>query len=333
MKKLFAGYTQYQLLIFLLLKQPDDKIIFLLPKYLENLKKILETKYRVEIIEREKPPLKKIFQYLKYYSYIKKLIKKINISEDTILYGDSIINYAISNKNILYKLEDGLGNYNHKLFFEDIKTIKQKLYFFVDSIIYFIFFKKRLLLEREKISKRINGYYATEIAPKDFWYENITKRISLKEIWIKKSLEEQEEILNIFDIKKETLKIISDGDILLFTQTLSEDGIISEDEKIEIYTKILEKYPKDKVVIKVHPREKTNYKKIFPEYRVIVEKFPAEFILLLGIKLERVVTVYSSAVLIFKDMIPIDFYGTEISENILKKVGSCDNIYLKNKKI
>lgn len=329
MKKLFAGYTQYQLLIFLLLKQSDDELIFLLPKYLEDLKKVLEVKYRVEIIEREKPPLKKLIEYLKYYSYIKKLIKKLDISIDTILYGDSIINYAISNKNILCRLEDGTGNYITKAY-EEKSSLKQRVYFFIDRIIYFLFFNKILLAEKEKIKKRINKYYVTEIAPKDLWFEDKVIRLKLKELWLKKQEKEKEEILNVFNINIKLLKKIEGRKIIIFTQPLSEDRIICEKEKIKLYTKIINKYDEKEVIIKPHPREKTQYSKYFKNCVILNGNFPSELLYFEGIEISKVVTLFSTAALTFGKNVEIDFYGTEVHEKLLQKFGSCDYIMKRN---
>lgn len=332
MKKLFAGYTQYQLLIFLLLKQNNDEILFLLPKYLENLKERLEPKYKVIVVEKEKPSLKKIYNYFQYYSYIKKLIKKLNISDNIILYGDSIINYVLPNTNTLCKLEDGTGNYMTKVYDEGI-SLKRKICFQVEKILYFIFFYKILLKEKDKIKKRVNKYYITEIAPKNVWFENKAIRISLKELWQKKQLEEKIEILKIFNIKIENFDEIKKRKIILFTQPLSEEGIISEREKIELYTKILAKYKEKEIIIKSHPREKTEYSKYFKRALVIEEKYPAELLYLIGIEISKIVTIFSTAALTFRKNaknIEIDFYGTEIHNKLFQRFGSCDSLMKRN---
>lgn len=333
MKKLYAGYTQYQLLIFLLLKDKNDEITFILPKYLEKLGEKLK-KNKVIILEQEKPQLRKILKFLGYYKYIKKLVKTLNISEDTILYGDSVINYILSDKNMLCRLEDGCGNYVTKAHVEN-STLKQLIYFYLERIIYFFFFKKRMLKENEKLKKRINKYYATEMAPKNLEYEEKVERINLKELWQKKNEKEQKEILDIFNVKKEILEKISSKKIILFTQPLSEDGIIEEAEKIELYKKIIAKYNEEELVIKTHPREKTKYEIIFKKSLIIKETFPSEILSFIGFKPEKAVTIFSSAVFGVGENVKIDFYGTEIHEKLYNKFGSCSKImkttaYLKN---
>lgn len=329
MKKLYVGYTQYQLLIFLLLKKPEDDIIFLLPKYLESLKERLNFKYKVEIIKLSKPSLKKIFKFIKYYYYIKKLIKKLKISEDTILYGDNIINYILPNNHKLCRLEDGTGNYITKAHEENV-SIKKRIYFYIDSIIYLIIFKKKLLKEKEKIKQRIDIYYITEIAPKNLWFEDKTIRINLKTLWNNKNNNEKKEILSIFNLNIDNLKELKEKEVILFTQPLSEDGIISEKEKVELYRKILEKYPKNKIVIKPHPREKTKYDKIYSDYIILKGSYPSELLSLENIYFKKVVTLFSTAGLNYGNKVEIDFYGTEVHPKLYEKFGSCDSIMKRN---
>lgn len=334
MEKIYAGYTKYQLLLFLLLKDSEDKIIFVLPKYLNDIKQKLELKYKVKIIEREKPQLKKIISFISYYKYIKNLSKELPISKETILYGDSIINFILPNENILCRLEDGTGNYIIKNF-ESFSTIKQKVYYYIDAIIFYIFFRKKLLRDSEKNIKRIDKYYATEMAPKDLEYEEKVERINLKELWQKKNEEEKKEILDIFNVREDILEKISSKKIILFTQPLSEDGIIEEEEKIELYKKIIAKYDEEKLVIKIHPREKTKYEEIFKKSLVIKETFPSEILSFIGFKPEKAVTIFSSAVFGVGENVKIDFYGTEINEKLYNKFGSCSKImrttaYLEN---
>lgn len=329
MKKLYAGYTQYQLLIFLLLRDKNDEVTFILPKYLEKLGEKLKKNNRVIILEQEKPQLKKLLKFLSYYKYIKNLVKNLNISEDTILYGDNLINYILSDKNMLCRIEDGCGNYVTKAHVEN-SSLKQLVYFYVETIIYFFLFKKRMLKENEKLKKRINKYYATEMAPKNLEYEEKIERINLKELWEKKSKEEKKEILNIFNVDSMILEKISSKKIILFTQPLSEDGIIGEREKIELYKKIITKYNEKELVIKTHPREKIKYEEIFRKYLIIKESFPSEILSFIGFKPEKAVTIFSSAVFGVGGNVKIDFYGTEIHEKLYNKFGSCDYLMERN---
>ena len=141
--------------------------------------------------------------------------------------------------------------------------------------------------------------------------EDIKKKvkiIDIKKIWNQLNLDSQSRILNIFGLDIEKLKLVETRDTILFTQPFSEDKIISENEKIELYRKIIEKYNKNSLMIKVHPREKTEYDKIF----------------------KNVVTISSTAVSVFLKSSDIDFYGSEIHPKILNYFGNLDFFMKRN---
>ncbi|MGL5780407.1 glycosyltransferase family 52, partial [Cetobacterium sp.] len=184
--------------------------------------------------------------------------------------------------------------------------------------------------QRKKINKKINKIYLTGLAsiPKELSHK--VELINLKELWNKKTLKEQSEILDIFLFDLNIKEKIKGRDIVLFTQPLSEDNVITEEEKIEIYSKIAKKYPKNRLIIKIHPREKTNYKNIFKEYLVLDNPFPFEILNLLDVKFNKAITLFSTAALGLGKGVEVDFYGTEVHDKILERFGSCDNIMERN---
>ena len=60
------------------------------------------------------------------------------------------------------------------------------------------------------------------------------------------------------------------------------------------------------------------------------EKYPVELLSVMGIKLERVVTLFSPAVFGFGKDVAIDFYGTEVDDKLFERFGSCDSIMVRN---
>lgn len=131
---------------------------------------------------------------------------------------------------------------------------------------------------------------------------NITKPveiINLKEKWNKSSENKKKFIFDFYNFNIDILKQYNSFSILC-PQALSEDNLISEEEKIEIYRRALDTIPQnEKIVIKPHPREKTDYKKIFPNAIVISKDFPMELADIAGIKFSKIYTVYSSVALHF----------------------------------
>ena len=78
-----------------------------------------------------------------------------------------------------------------------------------------------------------------------------------------------------FFIKEETTT-------LLLPQPLAEDGIVSHQKKIDIYSFLIQNYSKGTLYIKPHPRETENYANIFPQSKIIpFSKIPLELLDLL----------------------------------------------------
>ncbi len=70
------------------------------------------------------------------------------------------------------------------------------------------------------------------------------------------------------------------GDVtLLITQPLADDEITTYETQGAFYKDIVEKYGSKELVIKPHPRDRYDYKKIFPEATIITwEYVPIELI-------------------------------------------------------
>lgn len=304
----------YSLMIYLLLVETKLKkeTLFIL----ENLE--IELPYRtIKVKNKIKNKINMYFYelFLNFCIKILILLKGKNI----LIYGQdhTIIGNKLLEVENFYLIEDGSMNYyfhkntQEKLFKKKFKHfMKRKEYLGVDSSV-----------------KKI---YLTGIAPIPKEIAHKVEVINLKELWNKKTLEEQNEILDIFSFDLNVKEKIKERDLILFTQPLSEDKVITEKEKIEIYSKIIKKYPKDKLIIKTHPREKTNYKEIFKEYLILDNPFPFEILNLLDVKFNKAITLFSTAALGLGEKVEVDFYGTEVHPKILERFGSCDNIMKRN---
>ena len=181
-----------------------------------------------------------------------------------------------------------------------------------------------------KSAKNVKKIYLTGLAQIPEEIKDKVEIVDLKKLWKLKTKEEQGGILEVFGFNREILEKIKEKNTILFTQPLSEDGILNEQEKIELYSKIILKYPKEKLIIKTHPREKTNYSKVFNEIYILEQNFPAEIFKLLEISFKKGITLFSTAVLA-NNCEEIDFYGTEVHPKLLKKFGSMDHIMKRNK--
>ncbi|MBD3582614.1 glycosyltransferase family 52 [Flavobacterium selenitireducens] len=85
---------------------------------------------------------------------------------------------------------------------------------------------------------------------------------------------------------------------LLITQPLSEDGIVTEKQKVDVYAKAIEeaKAAGYVVYLKTHPREFTKYSELFSDVKFIPQLFPIEvFNLDPDYKFEVGLTVFSGS--------------------------------------
>ena len=143
-----------------------------------------------------------------------------------------------------------------------------------------------------------------------------TEVINLKELWDNKTDAEKNRILRIFNIE-DLIKDIEDNPTLMLTQCFSEDGLIPLEEEIAIYTELISRQETQNVIIKTHPREKKDYREIFPDLTVIDKPFPLEILKCMGIKINKVITVSSTAALNFMDECEIELYDGKTSSDEL----------------
>lgn len=314
MKKIVVISSYRMLLIYLLI----EKIELYTTQY------IFEEKFNIEMIHQinfcikkydifTKNYFKKIYYKLMKIIEIKKFVYKNKISTTSIVFGAEHIGLGkyLVKKNEFYLIEDGLMNYLDYLYIKN--------------------WKKRLLcIDSMGLHKNVKKIYLTGLSKIPNVIENKVEIINLKELWDKKSRVEKKQINKIFKVDINILESLKNRKIILFTQPLSEDSIISEEEKIEIYSKILNKYQKKDIIIKPHPREKTNYSDYFSDCYVMKEKYPVELMIFNGLKVNRAVTLFSTAVFSLNKMVKVDFYGTEVHPKLLKQFGSMDSVMKRN---
>lgn len=108
---------------------------------------------------------------------------------------------------------------------------------------------------------------------------------------------DKDTLLYAFGVDLDTVINNSSNNLLLITQPLSEDGIISEQEKKNIYQKIASDYGSDwHVFIKPHPRELTDYTSSITNSSMIKSNFPVELLSFLPIEFDLAITLFSTAI-------------------------------------
>lgn len=317
MQKIVIENSIYSILIFIMIEKKWKQSIFILNdkfniNFIKNLKNKVNYVYIYKMEKFIKNPMKYYREQIKLYFYLYK--NKVLFEKKIKIYGNDDLDYFLLKNRNIFLLEDGLYSYCHK----KKNTIRKILKF------------KSPFYKSFGSSKYVKKIYLTGISSVPREIEKKVEIINLKNLWNMKSDREKKEILELFEFSNEKIEYLKNKKNILFTQPLSEDGAITEKEKIDLYSKIIRKYDNEKLVIKKHPREKTDYKEIFNNILVIEESFPAEILDFLDIKFEKIITIFSTAALNLSQDINIDFYGTEVEDKLLRYFGSFENIMKRN---
>ena len=316
-----TNYGLLLTLIYFYIKKND--IIYFLD---EKIEKYINLK-NVEVISLKNFKDKKgiVQKYYKWKLNNQLLLKLGEVDEiylqDHVSYGQFFLN-NFNGKMIL--LEDGTMNYNEKILLEEKnrKLKKIKINHFIKKV---IIEKRKKEYRRFGLSEKIQEIYLTGLLPIPDLIKNKVKIINISDEWEKLSKKDKEEILGVFKISSKSFENLKmeENKVLLLTQPLSEDKIVTEKEKIDIYREILLKENRKNIYIKAHPREKTNYKEVFKEFNIniIENSFPIEICLLLDIKFEKVITLFSTGALSFKGKSEVEFIGTEKYLKLYEKFG------------
>ncbi len=325
--------SMYTLLQFLLLKNKEErkKTFYFFGRAIpERVAQCFENSWHLNTKFKNKKGLTKYIEIYSLYRDLEKFVIKEKLDTKPMYMADnmSYSQFFLNHMKECYLLEDGCINYNKEMLEKsskkkeknNFKTLRDK-------------FLKRSKIHYKSfgLSDKIEKIYLTGIAEIPKIIKNKVEIIDIKEKWKQLPEEEKKGILNIFNINNSILEKLQKKEkrILLITQTFSEDGFISEEEKIKMYKEIVEMYPNQKVVIKPHPRETTDYKKIFPSLDIIEGKFPLEVLMLLGVEFKEVVTVYSTAALNFKGVTNVNYLGTENYPKIKEGFGEVKKVYYK----
>lgn len=301
MRKIIIEKSPYSLFLFFLMENYEKDTVFILNKgipysIVKNIKKEYENVYFVEQLnlrrDRSLINIKKDINILKnYFFYVFKLRKNKKIK----IYGkpDLYLSWFFILKEF-YLLEEG-------------KEIPN----YFNSHLLNIYFGRYL--------QRI---YLTENSEIDKKFLSRVDRIEILKLWKDKNEKEKSKILNYFNLNEDILKKLEGKKFLLLTQPIEEHGI-SEEEKIKIYKEILsnlENKIEDELIIKMHPREKTNYYKWFPKATIIQGDIINEIFYILNIKFENVITLFSTAACNI-EYEKLYFFGTAGFEKLEKEFG------------
>jgi len=144
-----------------------------------------------------------------------------------------------------------------------------------------------------------------------------TTLIDLQNIWQVSSKSKQELVLKLFNIDLSAPIFTTKKSIIILTQPFYVDvPNFSEQEQIDLYKEIVERYDKSEVVIKTHPRDKINYCQYFLDIEIFDKPIPMQLLSILGVRFEKAVTIFSSAVLDFPYKIKVEKIGMSCRKKI-----------------
>ncbi|BDR99166.1 hypothetical protein NUITMVP1_30750 [Proteus mirabilis] len=237
------------------------------------------------------------FRMVKFLnSDLSKLIKR---KSQYNIYGQDHLFFSHPFLDKMTLIEDGLANYT---------CVKRSLYSY--------------LLLPHKIfgkSKKIKNILLTGLSSYPPKLEKKITTINLKEKWGSLHENNKNKINDIFNYKKTSNKKY---DVLILTQPISEYSLVSESEKLSIYKKIIQLHSEnsENTLLRIHPREKTDYSKLGYNIKINNEPYPIEILLLNTHSFKKAITLYSTAIYSLSCDEKI-IYGTSLSSALEKKIG------------
>ncbi|MBR3223378.1 MAG: hypothetical protein IKF72_14255 [Kiritimatiellae bacterium] len=144
---------------------------------------------------------------------------------------------------------------------------------------------------------------------------------NLRGLWQNSTDEKRKFVLNVFNFT-DTLRLeCQKAETIILTQPFCVDTDMTSDELANIYRPYVEKYKKEGVIIKSHPRDRTDYKKYFPYAICISVPVPMQLLVFVGVNFKRAVTVFSTAVSEFGKETELIILGTDVNEKLLATYG------------
>lgn len=136
---------------------------------------------------------------------------------------------------------------------------------------------------------------------------------TFNKLWQNSTPTKQRFIRQCFAIEDKDISDYSGADIVVLTQPFSDDGAITVAEQIDLYKNILEQYKEENIILKPHPRDKTDYSTLQRQYKckIVKSHIPTELLALIGVNIKTAVTFFSSSVYIFNQYSKIIWLGTE----------------------
>lgn len=157
-------------------------------------------------------------------------------------------------------------------------------------------------------------------------YELRSKRKAMCDIhkkWGEASKAKKDFINTVFGLNEEMKEKLDSFDAILFTQNIYFYHVLSKEEQVDLYRKVINKYSGYKILIKPHPIDEIEYEQFIDNVSVWRNELPipSQLLSLVGIKFKKYITLFSSAVNDLEPDANIDWYGTEVDEKLARGFG------------
>jgi len=217
-------------------------------------------------------------------------LKGIRASEQTrwyLFHDEPMLSQYLLNLGlgVYFLVEDGAANYRKLKWLDRVKNMVKSIIGLYPSMGRSPRINKILVQEPERL-------------PKDIRHKGI--RLPLQQLMF--NVKESDKAIILRQVFPDVSRNISLGasrhKVLLLTQPFSEDGLMSEDEKISLYSRVLQHYSHSYIYIKPHPRERTDYQAVFGgQINIIPREFPLEILSWYdNVNFDLVITWNSSAI-------------------------------------
>ncbi len=292
-KNIVCCDSEYSLFIYLLVTNYNinESLFF----YSQRLNKI----YRDKLSEngiclktyRGKSRLVAFFINVVYFLYVY-FILTIKRAKGLPAYGFDFLQFSsaiIMLSSSFSLIEDGLGNYEEpNIVLDAYKRSKLKRCLNYWGLYY----------PSWGVSKSVERIFLTSLSTIPSSVENKVVKINLQDQWFSLDSSRKEILLNFFlgDVSLSN----NSNRCLILTQCWSEYKIMTEQQKVDVYRRIIDivrnSKQYDEILLKVHPAETTDYKQYFPEVEVLIYPVPLQILELIGYNFKTMITVNSTAI-------------------------------------
>ena len=328
LKEIYIILTRYQLLITLLkLKKEENNVLILLDDILkpDKAEEMISSGLVQEIIRLNDYDFTITRDFCSTGDIRKKTLKLLKNAKNIYIYVDHFYLGCYMDKHkIEYNtIEDGYNyyKYSHENFIDRVFTKNAKSRDYIEFIKHLLFAR----LNKPGFGKYCKSIEVNDISvvPRD---ERWNKFFEVPRYKLFKNINEKRklQILNLFEV--EELKDVSSNSVLILTQPLSIDKLISSQEaQYNFYKKICRKCLEDgyEVYLKPHPRDTINYGTI-EGINVIAKDVPMELIEMVSDAKFKKIIAHSSTAIDFlscgeeKEII-FDFTTRKYNSSLLSK--------------